>query len=81
MKIKHNVELPKQTQRNELRDMVLEFLESDNVNMKFECEDKNEAILTYQQLNYHRKVHDLPIVVMKRWNDIYVLRKENHDEV
>lgn len=81
MKIKHNVEVPKQTRRNKLRDMVLDFLESDNSNMKFECEDKNEALLTYQQLNYHRRAGNIPIVVMKRWNDIYVLRKENHDEV
>ena len=80
MKIKHNVELPKkQTKRNEIRDMVLEFLESDNVNMKFECEDKNEANRIYHQLIYHRRAGNIPIVAMMRCNDIYVLRKENHD--
>jgi len=78
MRIKQNVELPDITRgNNEVHDAIVEFLDSDNANLKFECDDKTEATRIYNQAMWYRKKHELPCRIVRRTNDIYILRKEN----
>ena len=79
MKIQRNVEVPKNIGRGKLGEVSLalvEFYESEDANMKFECENKSEANRVQSTLAGRVKVMNLPVKVMRSANDIYVVRKE-----
>ena len=87
MKIQRNVEVPKNIGRGKLGEVSLmvkptcfvalvEFYESEDANMKFECESKEEANIVHSTLAGRVKATNLPVKVMRSANDIYVVRKE-----
>lgn len=78
MKIQRNVEVPKNIGRGKLGDVSLalvEFYESEDMNLKFECESKEEANRVQSTLAGRVKATNLPVKVMRSMNDIYVVRK------
>ena len=79
MKIVKNVEMPKNIGRARLGEVslaVLDFVKSDDVNIKFECEDRREASRTYSTVSGTVNRYKLNVRVTKSMNDIYVVRKE-----
>lgn len=56
--------------------MVVDFANSDDKNIKFECDDKNEANKVYSVLHGVKMRRKLAIRVCKSGNDIYVLHAE-----
>lgn len=77
MKIKRNVEVPKPKRNGEVRQAIVDFVESNDINMKLECGGKQEANRVYSSAKNIEKSSGLPIKVMRSFNDIYVIRKEN----
>ena len=77
MKILRNVEAPNRRDRyGEVTVAILDFVESSDVNIKFECESKEEAKKVYSSAGGAARTMKLPVKVMKSGNDIYVVRKE-----
>ena len=79
MKIHKNVEVPKNIGRGKLGEVSLalvEFVESDDANIKFECGGKEEANRVYSTLCTRAKTSHLPVKIVRSMNDIYVVRKE-----
>lgn len=79
MKIKKNVEMPKNVGRAKLGEASLalvEFVNSEDTNMKYECGGKEEASRIYSTISGTAKRMKLPVKVMRSVNDIYVIRKE-----
>ena len=74
MRITRNVETP--VVRAVVKEEILNFVDSNDINMKIECEDNKEAKTLYQTANYMVSSKNLPIRVMKSGNDIYILRKD-----
>lgn len=78
MNIKKNVEIPTNIGRNRLGELnlaVKEFAESDDLNMKVECETNKEAITAYSTISGFISRYHLPLRLTKSMNDIYVVRK------
>ena len=78
MKIRKNVEIPRNVGKRlgEANRAVVEFMESDDANIKFECGGKEEATRIYMQVKTYIKANELPLKAMKSGFDIYVIRKE-----
>lgn len=79
MKIVRNAEVPTNIGRAKLGKTsmaMMEFIESDDVNIKFECESKKEAGACYSTLFGTAKRYGLPVRITRSFNDIYVIRKE-----
>ncbi len=77
MKILRNVEAPNKRDRYcEVTVAILDFIESSDKNIKFECDDKDEAKKVYSSAGGAARMMNLPVKVMKSGNDIYVVRKE-----
>lgn len=77
MKVKYNVNVPPAYREyGEVAKAIMAFLESDNANLKFECEDAKEAASAYSSARSATAPGKLQAKVMRRGNDIYVLRKE-----
>ena len=79
MKIQKNVDVPRNIGRNKLGEVslaLIEFVESEDTNMKFECGGKAEADRVYSTLSTRMRTSNLPVKVMRSMNDIYVIRKE-----
>lgn len=76
MKIIKNVEAPTKRERfGEVTTAILDFIKSDDQNIKFECEDKLEARKVYSCAGGAVRTHGYPVKVIKSGNDIYVVRK------
>jgi len=78
MNIKKNVEVPTNIGRERLGEIslaIVEFCESDDVNVKFECGGKEEAARVYNTSCAFVRSRKLPIKVQKSMNDIYIVRK------
>ena len=75
MRITRNVEAP-DIVRAVVKEEILNFVDSNDINMKIECEDNKEAKTLYHTANYMVSSKNLPIRVMKSGNDIYILRKD-----
>ena len=77
MKIKKNVESPNLGMGRycEASTAILDFIESDDINLKFECGGKEEAKRIYGTVNSFVRVKKLPVKVTKSMNDIYITRK------
>ena len=78
MKITKNVEVPTNIGRGKLGELnlaVKEFAESDDVNMKIECDTAKEASKYYSTVSGFVNRYDLNLRVTKSMNDIYVVRK------
>ena len=79
MKIQKNVDVPRNIGRNKLGEVslaLIEFVESEDTNMMFECGGKAEADRVYSTLSTRIRTSNLPVKVMRSMNDIYVIRKE-----
>ena len=79
MKIVKNVDMPTNIGRTKLGEAslaLMDFYESDDVNMKFECEDKKEANRIYSTVSGTAMRYKLNVRVTRSMNDIYVVRKE-----
>jgi hypothetical protein len=80
MKIQKNVNVPRNIGRNKMGEVslaLIEFVESEDTNMKFECGGKAEADRVYSTLSTRMRASNLPVKVMRSMNDIYVIRKED----
>lgn len=76
MKVKYNVNVPKvYREYGEVSKAIMAFIESDNANLKFECENAKEAASIYSSARTATAPGKIPAKVMRRGNDIYVLRK------
>ena len=79
MKILKNVDMPTNIGRTKLGEAslaLMDFMKSDDVNMKFECEDKKEANRVYSTVSGTATRYKLNVRVTRSMNDIYVVRKE-----
>ena len=79
MKIQRNVDVPNNIGRTRLGEASLalvEFVNSDDANIKYECGGKEEANRVYSTLSGTIKKRGLPVKIMRSMNDIYVIRKE-----
>lgn len=56
--------------------MVVDFANSDDKNIKFECDDKDEANKVYSVLHGVKTRRKLAVRVSRSGNDIYVLHAE-----
>ena len=78
MKIKKNVEVPTNIGRSRLGKLnlaVKEFAESEDANMKFECDDPKEAVRVYSTVSGFVNRYHMNLRVTKSMNDVYVVRK------
>lgn len=76
MKIIKNVEAPTRRDRyGEVTTAILDFIDSTDKNIKFECENKDEARRVYSSAGGAVRTMNLPVRVMKSALDIYVVRK------
>jgi len=80
MKIKKNVEMPNRignaSRISEASLAVIEFVDSEDANLKFECGNEQEAKRVYSTVSGTARRLGLPVRVSKSMNDIYVLHKE-----
>ena len=79
MKIKRNVEIPKNIGNSALGETslaLLDFVDSDDVNMKYECEDKREASRIYSTASGTARRMKLPVRITRSMNDVYVIRED-----
>lgn len=76
MNIKRNVaNIPESGRKlSEETRLVVEFMDSDDKNIKFECGGKQEALRVYANTLAVIKKHGFAAKAMKRGNDIYVVR-------
>ena len=76
MKIKRNVgNIPENGRKlSEEARLVVEFMDSDDKNIKFECGGKQEATRVYSNTSSVIRKHGLAAKAMRRGNDIYVVR-------
>lgn len=79
MKILKNVEVRKGMgrRRSEVSLAIIDFVGSEDTNLKFECGNKEEARRIYQTALSFLRAHDYPLKAIKSANDIYVLRTED----
>jgi hypothetical protein len=79
MKILKNVEARKGMgrRRSEVALAIVDFVGSEDKNLKFECDNKDEARRIYQNALSFVNAHDYPLKAIKSANDIYVLRTED----
>ena len=78
MKIKRNVEVPTNIGRKRLGEVSLaikEFVDSDDANIKFECDSKEEATSVYSTASGFVNRYKVGVKVTRSMNDIYVVRK------
>ena len=78
MKIERNVEMPTNIGRNKLGEAslaLMDFYDSDDTNIKFECESKKEADSVYSTIGGTARRYALKVRVTRSMNDIYVVRK------
>lgn len=77
MKIKKNVELPDFRRLGEVAKTILDFAESDDGTMKFECDDEKEAKSVYSTAsNVVHRQKTLGLSVKKYGNDVYIVKEE-----
>ena len=80
MKVLKNVEMPTNIGRQRLGEVslvLMDFYDSDDTNVKFECESRKEANAVYSTVFGTAKRYKLNVRVTRSMNDIYVIRKEN----
>lgn len=79
MKILKNVEVRKGMgrRRSETALAIVDFVDSEDTNLKFECDNKDEARRIYRNALSFVHTNDYPIKVIKSANDIYVVRTED----
>lgn len=80
MKVLRNVEMPTNIGRQRLGEVslvLMDFYDSGDTNVKFECESKKEANAVYSTVFGTAKRYKLNVRVTRSMNDIYVIRKEN----
>lgn len=78
MRIKKNVVIPTNIGRSKLGETslaVMEFAESEDANMKFECDDPKEAVKVYSTVSGFVNRYHMNLRVTKSMNDVYVIRK------
>lgn len=78
MNIKKNVDVPANIGKNKLGELnmaVKEFVESDDINMKIECDSAKESGRYYSTVCGFVNRCNLPLKVTKSMNDIYIVRK------
>lgn len=79
MKILKNVDVRKGMgrRRSEVALAIIDFVGSEDTNLKFECDNKDEAKRIYQNALSFVSAHDYPLKAIKSANDIYVVRTED----